>query len=207
MTRTLKLFVCIGIITSCFIADAVSEGNANTDTASVDTTESTGWINYLGLNVPSKISEASKSASDASIAAKKVLEDYKENGIKVNKDVLDAVKAGVSVNINLATTAEINTTVAGLRTDLNNSLLMKKNAQSATKTIAFSTFGFVVSCIGAKILYDSCKNIADKLNDPENEELSWHEVLSTGDYLYVAAGVGTIGCGLTVIAKSDSLAQ
>lgn len=157
-----------------------------------------------------------------------LIEDYKQNGVKVDPTIIEKVekklehmretleKTTLFANLeksnknwenSINELHRFNQETHALNENLKESIFLKKNTAFTIKTCAFAVVGCTVSCIGAKILYDSIKNIVEKLNAPEHQKKSWHTVLTQSDYLYVIAGAATLGCGLKIIEKSDSLAQ
>lgn len=79
--------------------------------------------------------------------------------------------------------------------------------EQSVKTVAYSIVGTFIACYGVALLYNSCNRTAGKLAAPENAELAWRQILSWHDYCSILAGIGTVGCGLGLIAKSDLLAR
>jgi hypothetical protein len=83
------------------------------------------------------------------------------------------------------------------------SILLKQNSTSVIKACAFAVLGCATSCLGLKILYDTFKNIQEKIHTPENAKRSWRKIVSTSDYLCILAGITTLGCGIRMIEQCD----
>lgn len=96
----------------------------------------------------------------------------------------------------------VNENLDNFNHNFKNSILIQNNACNTGKMVAFAAVGCIVSCIGAKMLYDF---YTKKLQDSEQNS-AHQKTLSRNDYLYILAGIATFISGLEIIAKSDALA-
>ena len=145
---------------------------------------------------------------DVTLHTNETVDKQVTNILAAVEKMADTIKDGINVNSTIHVSDKADQQINELLTTLKTGVPVKVtlSTQSATKTVAFAALGLVIGCVGVKMVYDSYKNISEKLNAPENSHRSWRTILSRGDYVSAVAGLVTLGCGFGLIAKSDALA-
>lgn len=70
------------------------------------------------------------------------------------------------------------------------------------RSCAFSLIGLCFTTCGIKLLYDSCKNIQEKLNDEENANKPWYKILGWRDAVCPIVGLIDLGIGYKIISEN-----
>lgn len=139
---------------------------------------SAGWF------LPEGIDQAGKEIAEL---AKRI----KDKGLIVTSDP-EMVKA----------IHEFNTNLDSLNKTLQNSALTTDNLNKFRLSCAYTFVGLCFSSCGIKLLYDACRDLHEKLNDKENEELAWHEIVDWRDMIIPLLGIINLGIGYKIITES-----
>jgi len=144
-----------------------------------------GWF------LPEGINKAGEGINKAAEELGELLKNIKTDGLTIKSDP-ETVKAVKEFNANLII----------FNKNFENSAFTKDNLDAFRRSCAFTFIGLCFTTCGIKLLYDSCKEIQAKLNDKENEELAWHEILDWRDAVSPVIGLIDIGIGYKIISDS-----
>ena len=97
---------------------------------------------------------------------------------------------------------EFNANLTSFNTTFQNSALTTENLNKFRLACASTSVGLCFSVCGIKLLYDASRDLQEKLNDTDNEELAWHEILGWRDTIIPLLGIINLGIGYTIIRES-----
>lgn len=138
----------------------------------------TGWL------LPDGIDEAGKKIAELAEAIKK-------EGLTIKSDP-ETIRTLHEFNINLD----------AFNKSFQNSALTTENLNKFRLSCAYTFVGLCFSACGVKLLYDACRDVQAKLNDPENKERPWHEILEWSDGITPLIGIVNLGIGYKIISES-----